>query len=277
MKKKNWLFAWIWVGIALATLIAATYAWFTFNPFTNVEPMSSTISQGDASLLIANNPNATFSESCTLTPESNPEVLQPISSADLSTFYTATAQSPQGISILYKEVTAQLGENAIHGTVYLQSVGGSCDVYLYRSGINFGSDTQALASLRLGLKVTTQKEENTYLFKLDDMGNVGGASSTRTVPTSGTVVSSISNQGVATYVTDPSVGLSDYFAKENGSNDAKPTAGNTIFATLQTDEIASVEYWLYLEGCDDNCLNEVQNRNLSLQLAFAGVTREDTQ
>jgi hypothetical protein len=259
------------------TLIAATYAWFTFNPFTNVEPMSSTISQGDASLLIANNRSATFSESCTLTPESNPEILHPISSAELSSFYTATAQSPEGISILYREVTSQLGEYAIHGTVYLQSVGGSCDVYLYQSGMNFGSDSQALASLRLGLKVTTQKEEKTYLFQLDDMGNVKGASRTITIPTSGTVVSTISTQGVATYVTDPSVGLSNYFAKEKESNDKKPTAGNTIFATLQTDEIASVEYWLYLEGCDDNCINEVQNKNISLQLAFAGVTRENIQ
>ena len=40
---------------------------------------------------------------------------------------------------------------------------------------------------------------------------------------------------------------------------------------MNADEIATVEYWLYLEGCDDQCSNPVQNRNTEIKLAFAGV------
>ena len=41
--------------------------------------------------------------------------------------------------------------------------------------------------------------------------------------------------------------------------------------TLQAEEVATVEYWLYLEGCDDQCFNPVQNKASQLCLAFAGV------
>ena len=44
---------------------------------------------------------------------------------------------------------------------------------------------------------------------------------------------------------------------------------------LDADEVASVEYWLYLEGCDEQCSNPVQNRTSEIQLAFAGVDLEE--
>ena len=43
---------------------------------------------------------------------------------------------------------------------------------------------------------------------------------------------------------------------------------------LNADEVAAVEYWLYLEGCDDNCSNPVQTRSSAFALAFAGVSAE---
>ena len=40
--------------------------------------------------------------------------------------------------------------------------------------------------------------------------------------------------------------------------------------TLKAEEVATVEYWLYLEGCDPNCYNPVQSKDIALQLGFAG-------
>ena len=65
MKKKSftiWISV-IWVLLSLLTVAGATFAWFTFNPATNVEPSSSTISDGEVALLISARPNA----------DSNPE------------------------------------------------------------------------------------------------------------------------------------------------------------------------------------------------------------
>lgn len=46
---------------------------------------------------------------------------------------------------------------------------------------------------------------------------------------------------------------------------------------LNADEVASVEYWLYLEGCDEQCSNPVQNRDSEIQLAFAGVDLDESE
>ena len=50
--KRTAYLAIVWLIVLAAILITATYAWFTFNPYTNVTPMSSTVSKGGASLLI---------------------------------------------------------------------------------------------------------------------------------------------------------------------------------------------------------------------------------
>ena len=43
---------------------------------------------------------------------------------------------------------------------------------------------------------------------------------------------------------------------------------------MEPEEIATVEYWLYLEGCDPECFNPVHSRDLALQLGFAGEKLE---
>lgn len=37
------------------------------------------------------------------------------------------------------------------------------------------------------------------------------------------------------------------------------------------DEVVRVTYFVYMEGCDDNCSNEAQSRDISLQFAFAAT------
>ena len=49
-------------------------------------------------------------------------------------------------------------------------------------------------------------------------------------------------------------------------------AGSSPLCYLRTNEIAAVDYWLYLEGCDEHCFNVVQNADVALQLAFAGAS-----
>ena len=46
---------------------------------------------------------------------------------------------------------------------------------------------------------------------------------------------------------------------------------------LNVDEVATVEFWLYMEGCDDNCINAAQQKDTGIQLSFAGVPREEAR
>lgn len=261
-------------GILFLIIVATgtTYAWFTLSGMasTNVTPTGGTISKGDAVLLISNNSGGPFDKTCELILQGNPETLKPLSTANLENFYKSSAQNEDGISILYVNADNSVDQNAIHGTVYLQCQNAPCSVYFNSAALNLGSDVQALAAMRLGLKITSHAGTQTLIFNLDALGAVQNAQSNRTVPQSGTVVSSISANGQAAYTNDPAQNLSGYMAQA-GTDENTFRAGATPLVLMNTDEIVTVEYWLYLEGCDDQCYNVVQNRTSEISLAFAGV------
>lgn len=264
-------------GVLLLILVAigTTYAWFSLSgrASTYVTPMGGTISEGTTSLLISASSSGPFDKTCDLVYASNPDSLKPVSTADLSRFYKATAQNKDGIAVLYQSADDNVDTQTLHGTVYLQCLNAPCDVYFNRDQLKLGTDAQALAAMRFGMKITAREGTKTYIFKLDELGSTGSAQSQQTVLGTSTVVSSINGSGQAEYVTDPSTGLSDYMANA-GTGDNDFQAGTTRLVRLEKDEVASVEYWLYLEGCDEQCINEVQSKSSDIQLAFAGVDVE---
>ena len=269
--KKRLRIAVFFAVLLLCVAGGSVYAWFTLSGMasTNVTPMGGSISNGDATLLISASRLGPFEKSCELVLDGNPDTLKPISTADLDHFYRAVAQNRDGIATLYEAADDQINSDAMHGTVYLKCENAPCDVYFDAENLAVGSDAQALAAMRLGLRITSSTGTHTYLFRLDELGSTAGAQSRATIPSSSSVVSSISSGGQAAYVSDPSTTISQYMARKNSAD--KYDAGVSVLVSLQTDEIASVEYWLYLEGCDEQCFNPVQNRASELALAFAGV------
>lgn len=275
MKKKGLLSIWLaafWCVFLLAALGGATYAWFTFDPYSRVEPMSSTVGEGEITLLIAADPKDEFKEECVL-PKSTITGMQPVSTADLEHFYRAYAQDKQGISFTYADISNQAGEDMIYGVLYLKSMIDDCNVYFYKAGMGFGQDAQTLAALRLGLRFSTNEGVKTYIFSLEEMGNTEGALQRQTTAQAGVVVSSVNDDGTAVYTADPARKLNQFIAFTDEEAPLLPKAGEKELCTLQSQETAVVEYWLYLEGCDENCINEVQDLEVSLQLSFAGVAK----
>lgn len=265
----------VWILLILLIITGSTYAWFTFagRASTNVTPMGGSIGSGKSSLLISNNQSGPFDKTCELRLSGNPDTLKPLSTADLSQFFTATAQNNQGITVLYRNADSEVDQSALHGTVYLQCLNAPCQVYFNQSELNLGNDSQALAAMRLGLKITSHTGIQNFIFQLDDLGATGNAQSVRTISQSSAVVSSISSAGKANYVNDPALKIGDYMASA-GARENEYNPGTTSLCTLDKDEVATVEYWLYLEGCDDQCSNPVQNKASEIQLAFAGVDTE---
>lgn len=269
MKKKlfghSLLLSIIAVLAAVSVLSAATYAWFTYTNYTNITPIAGTVSKGDGSLLISARPDGGFGLTCTLPFESTAESLYPVSTADLSSFYSPVTQS-NGIVMSYKET--DVNTRAMHGRIYLKADGVGFDVFLWPASLSFGTDIQALASMRLGLRIATAAGTVSYIFRLDEFGDVSLAEAQQTTSQQDVVVSDIGAGGSPVYVSDPSQLTASYRA--GGSADAV-TPGARILCSLSADEVASVEYWLWLEGCDENCINAVQSRDVSMQLGFAGV------
>lgn len=259
--------------ILLAIAIGFTYAWFSLSgkTATNVTPMGGTVSDGDTSLLISTSASGPFDKICELVYAGNPDSLLPVTTADLEHFYKVKTQNKKGIAMLYGNADERVDQDTLHGTVYLKCENASCNVYFNPAELKLGSDAQALAAMRFGMKITSRSTSQTYIFKLDELGATGSAQSVRTVPQDGTVVASIDGSGQPQYTSDPSVELSDYMAK-TGTDSKSFQAGSKELVKLEADEVATVEYWLYLEGCDDQCSNPVQNRSSDVQLAFAGTS-----
>ena len=264
----------IYLGVItlLALMIAfssATYAWFTFSSDTNVEPLEGGIGSGDGNLLIANTPDGPFSDSCELNAFGDDTLLRPLSTADLSTFYAAREQNRSGISIGFAR-DENFAASAVCGTLYLQSEGADSSVYFDRNALDFGSDDQALASMRLGLVITTLNATYSHIFKLDSMGDTANAEARRTIEQPEAVVAAVDAAGKPTFASDPAVDISGYCAK--GTDDPEYSIpGEYMLCSLSTDEVARVDYFLYLEGCDDNCINVVQGRTIALALGFTGI------
>ena len=259
--------------ILLAVAIGFTYAWFSLSgrAATNVTPMGGTVSDGDTSLLISASASGPFDKTCELVYAGNPDSLLPVTTSDLEHFYKVTTQDKKGIAVLYGNADERVDQDILHGTVYLKCENASCNVYFNQAELKLGSDAQALAAMRFGMKITSRSGSQTYIFRLDELGATGSAQSVRTVPQDGTVVASVDGSGQPQYTSDPSVGLSDYMAQDgSGSNSFQ--GGSKELVKLEADEVATVEYWLYLEGCDDQCSNPVQNINSDVQLAFAGTS-----
>ena len=273
--KKSFHLSVLWILLLIAVFTGSTYAWFSLTGLssTNVTPMAGTIGTGDTVLLISSSHSGPFEKSCDLILSGNPSSLKPVSTADLEHFYKGTVQNKEGITLLYTSADSRVNQDAFHGTVYLQCQNASCNVYFDKEKLNLGSDGQALAAMRLGLKITTVKGTQKLIFKLDALGSTGSAQTKRTIARSQAVVSSVSSAGEPSYTDDPSVNISDYMAQA-GANENEYNAGNQSLMTLEKDEVATVEYWLYLEGCDEQCYDPVQNKSSEIQLAFAGVDAE---
>ncbi len=262
--------------ICAAVLTTATYAWFTFSADTNVEPMQGSVSKGDVNLVISGSANGKYDVSAPITRLDKCTELLPVSTSNLTSFYTASARTRDGIAALYTDVTQGAEKRILHGEVYLKAQYADARLYFDSKALSFSGNSQLLASLRLGMKISGSGEAKTYFFRLDDFAGGSAAAQNTIQGAANSVVSSIDEAGNAAFVTDTSGAMSQYYAVSKGEN-TDPEAGTALLYTLAKDTPVRVEIWLYLEGCDENCINSAQAKDLSFNIAFAGVAAETAQ
>lgn len=260
----------IWLVLLALTLVVSTYAWFTGNRFTNVVPESHTVSGEGADLLISTDLDGPFGSSAVIATERD-KILYPISTMDLANFWQGAFQDADGITRDYNNISGTASNYYLTGTLYLRGSGTSAiNVYLFPSGMSVTSDPQLLSCLRLGLVISGQDIETVrYIFALDDLGNTSGVSERVTTAQTGVVVDGSS---AWSYGSDPAVNINDYSMDDSGNNTPLARAGADKLFTLPANATVSVEYYLYMEGCDVNCIEAAQSKDVHLQFAFAGET-----
>lgn len=251
----------------LAVLISfsyATFAWFSSSADTNVTPLEGGIGYGDGDLLISPSPDGPFSESCQLPESGGTMTLRPRSTDNLTSFYAAKRHNADGITTHFAP-DEHFETSVLHGTVYLKSEHNANDIYLSTALETFSPAT------RWGLVFTTQSGKFTYIFRPSE----NAASDTPwTIEEPGCVVASVNADGRPVFVPDPSETTLGYFAQ--GLDTDSPAPGEKKLCTLAADEVARVDYYLYLEGCDRACTNAVQGTLADIELGFAGIVQNET-
>ena len=263
--RRRRLWAAVWLVLLAAALTAATFAWFSSSRYTNVTPTAHTVSDSGSDLLIGLSEAGPFDTSCALNVTD--KTLYPVSTADLSSFWRATFQNAAGITTDYASCTSTIEDYALTGTVYLQGGAQPLSVYLFQSGMSVSSDPQLLASLRLGLVFEGSSGTQSYIFTCDDLGSTSGASYTRTTAEDGVVVS---GSGSWSYVSDPAVSLSSRTMEGSESSPTVASGAQSLYS-LAANEVVRVRYYVYMEGCDGNCITQAQSKDVTLQLAFAAA------
>ena len=260
--KKTAFLAILMCVILIASLGTATYAWFTYNSNVNTNRITAKVSDAGVELLIANDENGPFDVTTELILTNDTDVLTPVTTSNLSDFFIAAGHDAAGIVRNYRSInSADVDKYLIHGTVYLKSVDSPCDVYFDPAFIDFGEDIQALASMRAGF-IFGGSKGGTFIFRMDGLQDLSSAQRKVTITTDGMVYS---GSGL---VDDPAVDFASYFGT---SGEETATAGETPLAHIEANEVIPVEYYVWFEGCDINCFNAVQGRDMALQLGFIGV------
>lgn len=254
----------LWMLLLALALVAATYAWFSGSRYTNVTPMAHTVSENGYDLLISSSETGPFDTSCTL--DVADKTLYPLSTADLTNFWRSSFQNANGITTEYSNCTSQFDDFALGGTFYLQGSSVPLSVYLYQSQMSVSTDPQLLAALRVGFVIRSSAGTQTYIFTCDDLGDTLGATAQRTTLQEGVVVSGTQQWN---YVADPAQAISGYTMDGTGDTPTLRSGAQPLF-TLAANEVATVRYFVYMEGCDENCINQAQLKDTTLQFAFAG-------
>ena len=254
-----------WLLALVAAFTAATLAWFSSSRETNVTPVAHAVSESGYDLQISSSANGPWDTTVALAVTD--KTLYPISTADLSQWWCGTFQNAAGITMDYKDVTSQLEDYALTGTVYLKGGSAALDVYLYPGRMSVATDPQLLAALRLGVIIQSSAGTTTYIFACDDLGSTAGATAQRTTAQDGVVVA---GSGGWNYTADPAQSINAY-AMDGSGDTPTARAGAQPICTLAANEVAMVRYFIYMEGCDANCITQAQARDLTLQLAFAAA------
>lgn len=247
----------------IIALSAVTYAWINVavGTFTNVTPtVGGKISKGTDNLLIGTEPGGeNYDVSCDL-QVIYPDFLLPISTADLDHFYTSAQQDRQGVSIRFRDETETFRSFLLSGTLYLQYLGNQCDVYFSPPELDIRSTDQILSAGRLGLKITQDDGTVTrWVFTLDYFRGEEETQHRDTVEQVNSVIAGIDSSGSPRFVDDPARPIEEFFLEE---------PNHQKLLSMQFGQIAQVDFFLYLEGCDDACFNPMIGDDVSEEVDF---------
>ena len=273
--------AFILCVIALS-LTAATYAWFSSNGVVNTDRISSRSNTDVMELLVSETGGESFQgkkeASMIQIGDSDLNELMPVSTADLFNF----VYNDGIVDEMAVHFTKTEEECFSHGGVYLEGGGvnpeGGQVLGLYLDGADEGgtffrnASGNVLNCVRLGL---TFDGGSPVILRISDGQNPDREKNSATYLNGVKIADNqVIDSSGETFraVADPAVSLTKHMVGENGiaEDGVKP------LMLMEPNHIYAVDIYIYLEGCDPDCTEMVQQSSLDFYLAFYGIlTRRD--
>lgn len=265
-----------------ATLITATYAWFSANSVVKTDRVSGRTGTNQIALQVSQTGGEDFKgEKETGIVQLNQygsSFLLPVSTTDLKNFvYNPNTVAKEAVRFVKVE-----GENYYyHGRIYLRavSVGHSenAKIALYLDSAELGGGVARniqgyiANAARLGLMFDGGSRR---ILRVSETENPSDQRMLNTV-IDGVALKEgqvIDSSGAELHVAnDPSESLKKYMIGEDGSSQ---NSGITPLFVMNLNQIYAVDIYFYLEGCDPDCASAAKVNSLDLHLAFYGVLME---
>ncbi len=267
------------VFVLVSVFSVATYAWFTSNKQVQTDVAEIRSGSDSLTLEIASQKDGPYAHEAAITQLNAARVLDPVSTADLTTFFKSIGMQNDQAS------TFAVTENGYyHGRIFLRAVAeGQSDnaemkLYIDTNGIVL-NDTQAAGDLihaaRVGLVFTMNETRMPPLILSLSQAHIENANSSNTVLPGGTpqgdYVLSGTSVDTITAVQDPAIDSVLYTLQEKNQQIVVPEKS---LLTLPLNTVCAVDVYFYIEGCDTDCTNAIRTSEMSIHLPFYGVLTE---
>lgn len=300
---KTFILTLVSIAVVLFLLGTATFAWFTSNRKVGTGTASARVGEADVKLLLGSSESdLKDSGEVNISPvnelaqnlESGADSarLIPVSTSDLENWVYCpgtTSDNEQGIAV--KASTFKSVENEqyyYHGELYMRAEATQPDedskmkIYFDAgedAGGKLGKEEDGgtnegfIKAGRLGLVFSDQDDQEQKIFLFEDSSeNIENANINTYVGDSqigdNQVLDSSGGADSVTAVDDPAVLFMDYSLVRDSDDTQIPEKPITV---IDVNRTYKVDVYCYLEGCDKDCVDDIQLSEAQIHLAFYGI------
>ena len=274
--KRNFVFALLALMLALFAMAAATFAWYIYN--TSAHTTNVHMAAGaSASLQISNRYDGEYGSAAvmdefkgTLNPVSTDKILNGEGFQKVYGFTNGSENQPTLVASLFGAAEAS---DYYKTSLYIRTNSGKLNVYLSNIGYEDDDSKRPISTaIRIGIVPHTDKNQE-YIFEINNAKNPEAEYNTQHGQ-DGNVLNSTKKDGTIVPFTPYN---SDNFCIYNvGESTASLKENSVALCTVEGKngsygEPVQIDIYIWLEGCDSDCTNNLCARTLkNLALSFAG-------
>lgn len=274
--KRNFVFALLALMLALFAMAAATFAWYIYN--TSAHTTNVHMAAGaSVSLQISNKYDSGYGSAAvmdefkgTLNPVSTDKISNGKGFQKVYGFTNRSENQPTLVASLFGDVEAS---DYYKTSLYIRTNSGKLNVYLSNIGYEDDDSNRPISTaIRIGIVPHTDKNQE-YIFEINNAKNPEAEYNTQHGQ-DGNVLNSTKKDGTIVPFTPYN---SDNFCIYNADEGTASLKEKSVaLCTVEGKdgsygEPVQIDIYIWLEGCDSDCTNNLCARTLkNLALSFAG-------